>query len=85
MGVSNTAGLFEARRIIQDQFGCSIMISANTRLVESLGADEVDLVEIVWAIESETGVPVPDEEAETLRSVGDVIRCVRRRMEAEAA
>ena len=73
-----TSYLSAARLIVAEQFGCSIMVPARTGLVESLGADEVDLLEIVWAVERVTGQRVPDHEAETIRTVGDVIACVRR-------
>ena len=45
-------------------------------LSEDLGADSLDTVELVMALEEEFGIEVPDEQAEKLQSVGDVIKYV---------
>ena len=44
--------------------------------IEDLGADSLDTVELVMAFEEEFGVEVPDEDAEKLQSVGDVIKYI---------
>ena len=41
--------------------------------IEDLGADSLDIVELVMAFEEEFGVEIPDEEAEKLRTVGDAM------------
>jgi len=41
-----------------------------------LGADSLDTVELVMALEEEFGTEIPDEQAEKLQSVGDVIKYV---------
>ena len=46
------------------------------KFIEDLGADSLDTVELVMALEEEFGIQVPDEEAEKLASVGDVIRFI---------
>ena len=46
------------------------------RLNIDLGADSLDTVELVMAFEEEFGVEVPDEDAEKLQSVGDVIKYI---------
>ena len=46
------------------------------KFIEDLGADSLDTVELVMAFEEEFGIEVPDEEAEKLNSVGDVINYV---------
>jgi acyl carrier protein len=48
-------------------------ILAKSRFIEDLGADSLDIVELVMALEEEYEVEVPDEDAEKLRTVGDVI------------
>jgi acyl carrier protein len=48
-------------------------ILAESRFIEDLGADSLDIVELVMALEEEYEVEVPDEDAEKLRTVGDVI------------
>ncbi|QJA06477.1 acyl carrier protein [Thermosulfurimonas marina] len=45
--------------------------------VDDLGADSLDLVELVMAMEEEFGMEISDEEAEKLRTVGDVLNYVK--------
>ena len=46
------------------------------KFIEDLGADSLDTVELVMALEEEFGREIPDEEAEKLQSVGDVIKYI---------
>ncbi len=46
------------------------------KFIEDLGADSLDTVELVMALEEEFGIEVPDEQAEKLQSVGDVIKYI---------
>jgi len=48
-------------------------VRPDARFIEDLGADSLDIVELVMALEEEYEVEVPDEEAEKLRTVGDVM------------
>jgi len=60
--------------IIVDQLGVSAdQVTIEAKFVEDLGADSLDTVELVMAFEEEFDIEVPDEEAEKLQSVGDVI------------
>ena len=60
--------------IIVEQLGVSAdQVKPESNLIEDLGADSLDAVELVMAVEEEFGIEVPDEEAEMLRSVGDII------------
>jgi len=60
--------------IIVDQLGVSTeQVTPEAKFVEDLGADSLDTVELVMAFEEEFEIEVPDEEAEKLQSVGDVI------------
>ncbi|HDD35825.1 MAG TPA: acyl carrier protein [Candidatus Desulfofervidus auxilii] len=52
-------------------------IKPEASFVEDLGADSLDLVELVMAMEEAFGMEVPDEEAEKLRTVKDVIEYVK--------
>ncbi|RKX58483.1 MAG: acyl carrier protein [Thermodesulfobacteriota bacterium] len=52
-------------------------IKPEASFVEDLGADSLDLVELVMAMEEAFGMEVPDEEAEKLRTVKDVIDYVK--------
>ena len=48
-------------------------ISAEKSFVDDLGADSLDIVELVLAIEEEFGLDIPDDEAENIRTVGDAV------------
>jgi len=60
--------------IIVDQLGVNAdQVTQEAKFVEDLGADSLDTVELVMAFEEEFDIEVPDEEAEKLQSVGDVV------------
>lgn len=60
--------------IIVEQLGVSAdQVNPEAKFVEDLGADSLDTVELVMAFEEEFDIEVPDEEAEKLQSVGDVL------------
>ena len=46
------------------------------KFIEDLGADSLDIVELVMAFEEEFGVEVPDSDAEKLLTVGDVVKYI---------
>lgn len=60
--------------IIVDQLGVNAdQVTPEAKFVEDLGADSLDTVELVMAFEEEFDIEVPDEEAEKLQAVSDVI------------
>ncbi len=60
--------------IIVDQLGVSAdQVTPEAKFVEDLGADSLDTVELVMALEEEFDVEVPDDEAEKLQAVNDVV------------
>ena len=67
----------KVRDIIVDQLGVNAeQVVKDARFIEDLGADSLDTVELVMAFEEEFSIEVPDEEAEKLHSVGDVVSYV---------
>ncbi|HNQ72142.1 MAG TPA: acyl carrier protein [Verrucomicrobiota bacterium] len=63
--------------IIVEQLGVKPeQVTPEAKFIEDLGADSLDTVELVMALEEEFGSDIPDEQAEKLQSVGDVIRYV---------
>jgi len=65
--------------IIVEQLGVNAdQVKREAKMIEDLGADSLDAVELVMAIEEEFGIEVPDEEAEKLTAVGDIIEYVER-------
>lgn len=51
-------------------------ITMDSSISEDLGADSLDVVELLMSIEDNLGVAVPDEEAANLKTVGDVVRYI---------
>ncbi len=65
------------KEIISKQFNVDInKLSENTDFNKDLGADSLDTVEIVLAIEDKFGIEILDESAESILTIGDVIRYV---------
>ncbi len=63
--------------IIIEQLGVTAdQVTPEAKVIEDLGADSLDTVELVMALEEEFGLEIPDDEAEKLQSVGDVIKHV---------
>jgi acyl carrier protein len=63
--------------IIVEQLGVKPeQVVPSAKFIEDLGADSLDTVELVMALEEEFGIEVPDEQAEKLQSVGDVQKYV---------
>ena len=51
-------------------------VTASASFIEDLGADSLDTVELVMALEEEFGIEIPDDAAETILSVGDAINFI---------
>ncbi|SVC47252.1 uncharacterized protein METZ01_LOCUS300106, partial [marine metagenome] len=49
-------------------------ISDDDSFMDDLGADSLDTVELIMAFEEEFGIEIPDEDAENIRTVGDVLK-----------
>lgn len=67
----------KVKEIIVEQLGVNAdQVIPEAKFIEDLGADSLDTVELIMALEEEFGIEVPDEEAEKLISVGDVTRYI---------
>lgn len=65
------------KQIIVDELGVDeAEVTANARFIEDLGADSLDLVELVMRFEEEFGIEIPDEAAEKIQSVRDAFSYV---------
>jgi len=51
-------------------------VSLEKSFVDDLGADSLDIVELVMAMEDEFGFEIPDDEAENIRTVGDAVKYI---------
>ena len=67
----------KVKSIIADQLGVGEdEIKPESSFIEDLGADSLDIVELVMAMEEEFEVEIPDEEAEKIKTVGDAINYI---------
>jgi acyl carrier protein len=70
----------KVKNIIVEQLGVTAeQVTQQASFIEDLGADSLDTVELVMAFEEEFGVEVPDEDAEKLQTVGDVVKYIEDR------
>jgi len=62
------------KKIIVDQLGVEEeLVTAEASFVDDLGADSLDTVELVMALEEEFGVEIPDEDAEKITRVKEAV------------
>lgn len=70
----------KVKKIICEQLGVNDdQVTPEAKFVEDLGADSLDTVELVMALEEEFETEIPDEEAEKILTVGDAINYIRDR------
>lgn len=72
------AGVSEKiKQIIAEQLGVKLEeIKSESSFIDDLGADSLDTVELVMALEEEFNIEIPDEDAEKMATVGDAIRYI---------
>lgn len=69
------------KSIIADQLGVKKEeITPQSSFIDDLGADSLDTVELVMALEDEFSIEIPDEEAEKMTTVGQVIKYIEENM-----
>ncbi|MCR3759328.1 acyl carrier protein [Clostridium felsineum] len=71
--------IFEkVKDVIADQLGIDASeIKMESSFIDDLGADSLDIVELIMALEEEFDIEMPDEEAEKVSSVGDVVNYIK--------
>ena len=73
--------MFEIERVkivIFDQLGADeSAVTLNASFVDDLGADSLDIVELIMGLETEFDIEIPDEEAEKIRTVGDAVNYIK--------
>ncbi len=67
--------LEKVKEVISEQLGVddTDSITTETTFIDDLGADSLDIVELIMALEEEFDMEIPEEEAEKITSVGDVV------------
>ena len=72
------------RKIVVEQLGVKEEeLNNNARFVEDLGADSLDTVELVMALEEEFETEIPDEKAEKITTIQDAINYIEMRINKE--
>lgn len=67
----------QVKKIIVDELGVAAeQVKPEAKFIEDLGADSLDLVELIMAFETEFGADIPDEDAEKLKTVGNAIEYI---------
>lgn len=75
--------LDKVKSLIASQLGISEdKITENSRLIEDLGADSLDTVEMLMTLEEEFGIAIPDEEAMTLTTVKSIVDLIDKHQNA---
>lgn len=75
---STEAILEKVKKIVAEQLGRKVEeVKAEAKFIEDLGADSLDLVELIMSLEEEYGIEIPDTAAEKLRSVQEVIDYIK--------
>ena len=75
----------QVREILSFHLGIDGAQLADDTRFEDLGADSLDVIEIVMSCEERFGVEIPNREARALATVGDAMRCVAAQIEAQIA
>jgi len=66
------------KQLILDQLDVDeAEIGSEARFIEDLGADSLDIVELIMAIEEEFEIEIPDEHAERITTVGDAVAYIK--------
>ena len=68
----------KVQEIIAKELNVSLdKITMDTHLVDDLGADSLDIVELIMALEEEFDIEIPDSDAEKVVTVGDVVEYIK--------
>ena len=69
----------KVKQIIIDQLGVEESeVTANASFVDDLGADSLDRVELIMAIEEAFGLEIPDDQAENIKTVQDAVQYIEK-------
>jgi acyl carrier protein len=84
--VRTMASAFDrVKAIVVEQLGVdAAQVTPQSKFVEDLGADSLDVVELVMALEEEFDIEIPDEDAEKIATVGEAVKYIESHVEAPA-
>ncbi len=67
----------KVKSIIAEQLGVKVEeVTPQASFIDDLGADSLDTVELVMALEEEFGIEIPDEDAEKMTTVADAVKYI---------
>lgn len=73
----------KVKKIVVEQLGVSEdQVTDDAKFIEDLGADSLDQVELVMALEEEFGSDIPDEDAEKMTTVGEAIKYIEEKQKS---
>lgn len=71
----------KVKAVVIDQLGADEnAVKMEASFVDDLGADSLDMVELIMALETEFDIEVPDEDAEKITTVGDAVNYIKEKM-----
>ncbi len=71
----------EIRKVITEQLNVdATQVTPEAEFVKDLGADSLDVVELIMASEEKFGIEIPDEQAEKIVNVGDVMKYIEKQL-----
>ena len=74
----------QVKDIIVNKLGVSEdEVKEDASFVEDLGADSLDIVELIMDMEEEFGIEIPDEAAEKIRTVGEAVQYIEKEQQSE--
>ncbi len=69
----------KVKQIVVNQLGVEeAAVISKAKFIEDLGADSLDIVELVMAMEEAFGIDIPDDEAENIKTVEDAVSFVKK-------
>ena len=72
----------DVRQILVEQYGEALEITPSSRLINDLGFDSLDVVEIIMAAEDKFEIEIPDNDAGKIRTVKDAVQYIEARLAA---
>lgn len=73
----------QVKKIVKEQLGVEEdEIQMSSTFVDDLGADSLDIVELIMAFEEEFNIEIPDEKAEKIKTVEDVVKYINEQTNA---
>ena len=74
--------LDKVKKILVDQLDVEeSAITSDSSIIDDLGADSLDIVDMVMSLEEEFDIEIPDEEIESMKTVGDIVKFIEAKSE----